>query len=615
MPNAEKTTEVVSYEELKEKHNKKTAVDQAKAKIEEDYSNNGAVFQINGMGIVKAVMKQDKNTGEVNWSYPNLTNFTIKDLSLTENLDTQENTVQFTATNIRGVERVIEDSVKIFNETKDFREALNSMHFSFKGNVNDLQDIRECIVSTVLNDEKFIYRTAGFREINGEFVYITSDGALKKDGVFDETLKVDRETFKSNVNGLSLITAEEVRKIKTPINNFNSPDVVYPILGSSVACNFVNFFNQSKDGKLHVLFITGGSDSGKSYTVDNIIKPLLNIDYKTESCTNVTTANFNRSTNESCTLPIIYDEHTLRNLKKERIDMLYTWIRTTTEHTTVKRVAKRSDERVDYKTQAPMIILGENIPTDVSILNRSNLVFMSESKRKAKSEYSIYFEYLQNNSPLLNKLGYTVKRYILEHYTQEKVDRTRKMIADSLKRFELGSRESKTFRDCMFGIQALNDSVKHYTGEVIFDDLNQVAQVIYENIVENVAGGGTKAQSDYVEVLERIDTMIIKGEIKEEWHYVCDDYNDVIKLDIKMIFDKMDELKIKCEMPYKEFIKKLANSEFIISKDKKDHYKQQRLYTTYNKKSIRRVFLIRMSKCNEFDFFGLANKLETEPTE
>ena len=180
MPKAEKTTEVVSYKELKEKHSKKTAIEQTKAKIEEDYSNNGAVFQINGMGIVKAVMKQDKSTGEITWSYPNLTNFTIKDLSLTENLDTPENTVKFTATNVRGVERVIEDSVKIFNETKDFREALNSMHFSFKGNVNDLQDIRECIVSTVLSDEKFIYRTAGFREINGELVYITSDGALKK---------------------------------------------------------------------------------------------------------------------------------------------------------------------------------------------------------------------------------------------------------------------------------------------------------------------------------------------------------------------------------------------------------------------------------------------------
>lgn len=615
MPKAEKTTEVVSYKELKEKHSKKTAIEQTKAKIEEDYSNNGAVFQINGMGIVKAVMKQDKSTGEITWSYPNLTNFTIKDLSLTENLDTQENTVKFTATNVRGVERVIEDSVKIFNETKDFREALNSMHFSFKGNVNDLQDIRECIVSTVLSDEKFIYRTAGFREINGELVYITSDGALKKGGIFDETLKVDRETFKSNMDGLSLITAEEVRKIKTPINHFNSPDVVYPILGSSMACNFVNFFNQSKDGKLHVLFIAGGSDSGKSYTVDNIVKPLLNIDYKTESCTNVTTANFNRSTSESCTLPIIYDEHTLRNLKKDRIDMLYTWVRTTTEHTTVKRVAKGSDERVDYKTQAPMIILGENIPSDVSILNRSNLIFMSESKRKSKPEYSINFEYLQNNSTLLNKLGYTVKRYILEHYNQEKVDRTRKMIAESLKRYELGSRESKTLRDCVFGIQALNDSVKHYTGEIIFDDLNQVAQVIYENIVENVAGGGTKAQADYVDVLDRINTMIIKGEIKEEWHYLYDDYNGVVKLDLKMIFDKMDELNIKYDMPYKEFIKKLATSDFIAGKDKKDHYKQQRLYTTYNKKDIRRVFLIKMSKCQEFEFFGLANQLETEPTE
>ena len=46
MPKAEKTTEVVSYKELKEKHSKKTAIEQTKAKIEEDYSNNGKIFQI-----------------------------------------------------------------------------------------------------------------------------------------------------------------------------------------------------------------------------------------------------------------------------------------------------------------------------------------------------------------------------------------------------------------------------------------------------------------------------------------------------------------------------------------------------------------------------------------
>lgn len=615
MPKAEKTTEVVSYKELKEKHSKKTAIDQAKAKIEEDYSNNGKIFQIEGLGFVKAFMRENKKTGEINWSYPEITNFMISDLVRIENKDTKEVDVSFKAKNIEGREQIIENSVEIFDEPKKFRKALNCIHFSFDGGNSELEGIKRNIASTVLTDEKYVYRTAGFREIEGELVYITSDGALKKGGIFDETLKVDRDTFKSEIKDLELITADEVRKIKAPLNSFNTPDIVYPILGSSVACNFTSFFNNSKDGKLHILFITGGSDSGKNYTVDYIVKPLLNIDYKTESCSTVTTANFNRSTDESCTLPIIYDEHTLRNLKKDRIDMLYTWIRTTTEHTTVKRVAKGSDDRVDYKTQAPMIILGENIPSDVSILNRSNLIFMSESKRKSKPEYSSNFEYLQNNSTLLNKLGYTVKRYILEHYTQEKVDRTRKMIAESLKKYELGSRESKTLRDCVFGIQALNDSVKHYTGEVIFDDLNQVAQVIYENIVENVAGGGTKAQADYVEVLDRINTMIIKGEIREEWHYLYDDYNDVIKLDLKMIFDKMDELNIKCNMPYKEFIKKLATSEFIAGKDKKDHYKQQRLYTTYNKKDIRRVFLIKMSKCQEFEFFGLGNQLETDPIE
>ena len=157
MPKAEKTTEVVSYKELKEKHSKKTAIDQAKAKIEEDYSNNGKIFQIENVGIVRASMKQDVRSGEISWSYRDLTNFTIKGLTLVENIDTKESMVRFTVTNNRGVERVIEDSVKIFNEAKDFREALNSMHYSFKGNANDLQDIRNLIVGTVLEGESKMY--------------------------------------------------------------------------------------------------------------------------------------------------------------------------------------------------------------------------------------------------------------------------------------------------------------------------------------------------------------------------------------------------------------------------------------------------------------------------
>ena len=81
-----------------------------------------------------------------------------------------------------------------------------------------------------------------------------------------------------------------------------------------------------------------------------------------------------------------------------------------------------------------------------------------------------------------------------------------------------------------------------------------------------------------------------------------------------MIFDKMDELNIKCDMTYKEFTKKITHSAFIVGNKKEDYYKQQRLYTSYNKKDVRRVFLIKMSKCKELNFTGLSNQIVTEPT-
>ena len=248
MPQSEKSiNNTISFAELKEKHTQKTEIENAKAKIEEDWANSGRVFQIPKVGIIRATMKQDPKTGENRWSYSNLTNFTIKDLSLIENLDTGENSIKMIATNIRGVERTIENSVRIFDETKNFREALNSMHLSFKGNVNDLQDIRDCIVDEVLIGEEYVYRTAGFRTIQDELVYITCDGTLRKDGTFDETLKVDVDTFKSEVKDLEIVTAAEVKQIKHSLNNFNTPDIVYPVLGSSIAYNFVNFFTSLGD--------------------------------------------------------------------------------------------------------------------------------------------------------------------------------------------------------------------------------------------------------------------------------------------------------------------------------------------------------------------------------
>ena len=182
--------EMFSYKNNVEVCERANAIDAQKEFIKQNYNNNGKVFQLPGVGIVRAVMKQTKS-GDAQWSFPQLTNFTISDLSLIQNVDSGENNIRFLAKNIRGIECYIEDSVNIFNETKDFREALNSMHLVFKGNVNDLQDVKECIVSEALTNEKLVYKTAGFRKINDEFVYITKDCALKKNGVFDEELNVE----------------------------------------------------------------------------------------------------------------------------------------------------------------------------------------------------------------------------------------------------------------------------------------------------------------------------------------------------------------------------------------------------------------------------------------
>ena len=121
-------------------------------------------------------------------------------------------------------------------------------------------------------------------------------------------------------------------------------------------------------------------------------------------------------------------------------------------------------------------------------------------------------------------------------------------------------------------------------------------------------------QEKFVDILERIDMMILDGTLSEGWQYFYDKDNDVVKLDIPTIFKKMEENKIAFNMSRAEFTKKLIKSHFIAGETAKEYYKTQRVATKYcegGKKGVRRnVHLLKMSVCNKYEFFGLGGQLE-----
>ena len=203
---------------------------------------------------------------------------------------------------------------------------------------------------------------------------------------------------------------------------------------------------------------------------------------------------------------------------------------------------------------------------------------------------------------------------MLDNYNQKRFDDEITKLESILDNFELGSREFDTLVVCVFGIQSINNAVYNYTGEYLFDDMNEIIKYIYENIIDNVAGGSTSANADYVDILERIDMMILDGTLSEGWQYFYDKDNDVVKLDIPTIFKKMEENKIAFNMSRAEFTKKLIKSHFIAGETAKEYYKTQRVATKYcegGKKGVRRnVHLLKMSVCNKYEFFGLGGQLE-----
>ena len=113
--------------------------------------------------------------------------------------------------------------------------------------------------------------------------------------------------------------------------------------------------------------------------------------------------------------------------------------------------------------------------------------------------------------------------------------------------------------------------------------------------------------------------MVQDGTLKEGWHYVFDQENDVIKIDIKRSYLEMlsycKDKNIKMDiMNESEFIKKIKSSDFIAGNTSNEYYKPQRLYVAYNKKALKRVYLLKMSVCKKYEFMGLSNQVDIEPT-
>ncbi len=560
-------------------------------------------------GIYKTTFKTSKD-GDANKEIVVITNFNILNANTFTNLDTLENKIELEIEN-KNYKKIVTGEFKMFVDPKNFETTIDSMRHSFIGNRPDLLRLKEWIANYFIDKEVEVYRNSGIREINGELVYITNHGALKADGTIDETLNVDTDTFNTNLTNLSDITTEELRELLIHLFNFNDPKIVYNCLGSEVSKLFNSFYKQVNTYNSHVTAYLGESSSGKTVTYNVVVKPLLNIGYKAMTCGSITSFNIRKASSESNTSPIVLDEHTIGKGLEKKLSDINGFLTELTGDYDFKRSSNIKMQHT-FNPTSTLILIGETMPTAVSMVNRCNIMWFSKNITLSNPEYEDNIKWLSKNSILIEKLGFSLKRYILKNYNLDKFISEIEAIENTFKS-SLEAREYNTFLNTLLGIKVLNDVILDRSNNRLNIplDMIKVAEIIEDNIKENVCNGGDTTKADYSSILEKIDLLAGLSNPADETMKINMGYefsftrDDCINLDLTAIWPKLIKYNHMYSddglMNKNEFIKKLKSSSLVFGQTSKDYYKTIKL----NNKS-KKCYKLKLEELRKLDMPNLA---------
>lgn len=574
---------------------------------------NKKTLQQNYSGIYKIIFKTSKD-GDTTEEVVPIANFNVLSANTFTNLDTDENRIELEIKN-KGYKKLVNGEFKMFVDPKNFETAIDSMRHSFIGTRGDLLKLKEWIADYFIDKEVEVYRNSGIREINGELVYITNNGALKKDGSIDQGLNVDTDSFNTDLTELEAITKEELKELVEHLFKFNDPKIVYNCLGSEIAKLFNVFYKELSEYSLHVTAYLGESSSGKTVTYNTVIKPLLNIGYKAMTCGSITKFNINKMASESNTAPVVLDEHTMGKGLENKLSVINEFMTNLTGDYDFKRSTNINTQHT-FNLTSTLILLGETMPTATSMINRCNIMWFSKNITLSNPEYENSIKWLAKNKRLIEKLGFTLKKYVLNNYNIDRFTSDIESIETSFKT-SLDTREHNTFINTMMGIKTLENVIKEVSNNEFNMPLgiNTVADIIEENIKENVCGGGDTTKSDYAGILEMIDQLAGLTNVADETMKIRMGYeysltrDACINLDITAIWPKLikyNGIYDKSDLMGKnEFIKKLKSSSFVSGETSKDYYKTIKL----NNKS-RKCYKLKLEELCKLDMPNLAPKNE-----
>lgn len=472
-----------------------------------------------------------------------ISNFSILNCEINRNQDTNEQIIKFKIKSNIGYITIVEANAReCFTDVRTFKKYIG-VDFIFTGNIVDLTELQRWIIKYFIIKDVKKYTITGIRKIENEYVLVTNNGILYKNGTFDTNIKAINPYHNIDFTGVTKLTKEEAKKIKKYLLNFNDKTNVYNTLGLGVAYMLNTFVRKSNKDNLPVLQDIGESNSGKSKAFD-ILRGLYGNEGRPIDYAQITQFSIQKALSDTY-LPVFVDELKPSKASLNKLNVISSFVRAVTEGYTAFKGNKNQTLNI-YELRGTLILSGEEEIQETAIKNRSNIVWYSKQCFSKEGLDAINFLCnSEEGKKLLKKLSYSLYLHVLNNYSPEVVEAKYEEIKNKYEYNILipSSRECNTAIYTTMGLELLFNTLEELGCRILEETKYNAAIIIAQNIIDNVIGNtgeGTKAE--YEIILEAIDHLagiddtslkLIKGR-----DYITED--NMIAFKIPSVWDKLE---------------------------------------------------------------------------
>ncbi|MDF2804744.1 MAG: primase, partial [Anaerocolumna sp.] len=361
----------------------------------------------------------------------------------------------------------------VFDDVRSFRNFLGTLDLSFKGNIENLVELKDWINKYFALEVEEIHQGVKFKEKNEELLFITNDGAIGKSGI-TEAIKADKRN-NADVIGVEPISAAELKELKKHIFKFATPDKTISIIGTIIN-DLAMYQNQKMKEKLHHLLVVGESGSGKSTILENVIAPILNYPKRDIKSIGLITPFALIKGLSDGNYPMLFDEFKPSSLDRYKIAKLSETLRNLYDRATISR-GDKSFKSKDFQLNRPLVLVG---------------VYLS--KRERTEKHTEAMKWIIENEEILNKFGRSLINIIL-NLSVEEYKEMRKSSEQSIT--GLSNRPMNTAINISCGIEIFNILLKKHKLAVI----TKYTEHVVSNIKTEILEDGNEAHSTVEQML------------------------------------------------------------------------------------------------------------------